>query len=141
MAIRSNPTAFVTKWKSGVSASGTNYSTGIQNSADWASATAGAADRWAAGVQAAIANGRFTTGVQALGTAAWRSVTAAKGPANWQNGVQNSAKIQNGAQKLFNMLQTAESSISSVPRGTYEQNMVRQRTWADSMHASRLAGL
>ena len=140
MAIKSNPTDWATRMKSGVAASGTRYAQGIQNSADWAGATAGAADRYATGVQQAIANGKFQAGVQALGTASWRSITAAKGPAAWQNGVNTSQKLAAGGQKLFAMLNQAESAIASIPRGTYDQNKQRMNTWVDTLHAAKLAG-
>lgn len=129
---------FISRWKNGVGAGGSRYSSGIQNSGDWAGAYVAAEPVMMQNLQAALAAGKHTRAVQALGTQGWRNATMAKGPTAWINGVNNSQKIQAGVSKLYNMLDTSIASLNSVPRGTYEQNKLRATTFMDAMHNAKL---
>lgn len=55
---------------------------------DWQEATSAGHERWAQGVQAAVARGSFKSGVENAGTQTWQKATLAKGPSRWTQGVQ-----------------------------------------------------
>jgi len=129
-------------WKAGTAGAGGKYTAGIQSVQDWAGPTLAAAGAWQQGLQAAFANGAWQTGVQRVGTGTWKNQTVAKA-GNWTTAVnspQAQANMLAGAQKLVGMLGTADSAISSLPRGTYDQNKARMLAFIDSMHAQKLAG-
>jgi hypothetical protein len=66
-----------------------DYQGGIENPRkDWKTETAAAAEAWKTGVQAAIAGGRFTKGVNRVGTSAWQAASLEKGVQRWGPGVQ-----------------------------------------------------
>ena len=65
-----------------------DYSKGVQGAgADWQQKTAGAAEAYAGGVQAAIANGRFAKGVQQAGGAKYEKNASTKGAQRYPQGV------------------------------------------------------
>jgi hypothetical protein len=65
-----------------------DYTIGIKNPRrDWAAETAGAADNYKAGVDAAHAKGMFAKGVKKVGTAKWQAKALAKGPTRFAEGV------------------------------------------------------
>lgn len=77
------------KWIRRAGSAGEEYRTGIADSrADWAGATAAAAPSYAAGVQEAIASGRFGKGVAQAGNAKWKRMAEEKGTARFGPGVQ-----------------------------------------------------
>lgn len=78
----------VDKWSNRASAAGGDYQEGVQNPRrDWAEATGGAADSYAAGVQQAIAQKRFDAGVVAAGTDKWKRKAIAVGANRYPQGV------------------------------------------------------
>jgi hypothetical protein len=143
MAIKSNPADFVARWRAGVGAAGTRYTQGIQRTQNWAEATTSPQAIIARnnGLRRAMDDGSIDRGIQKLTSAGWRDATVAKA-GNWQTGVNSQRAQANalaGANRLFGYLQSAESAISSTPRGTYEENKQRLVAWMDSMHASAQA--
>ncbi len=77
------------KWARVAGISGPSYEEGIANpSGDYAAGATAANDAWKAGVQAAVAGNRFTTGVRRAGNAKWQKNALAKGPARFAQGVQ-----------------------------------------------------
>jgi len=65
-----------------------DYTIGIKNPRrDWAGETAGAADNYKAGVDAAHSKGMFAKGVKKAGTAKWQAKALAKGPTRFAEGV------------------------------------------------------
>jgi hypothetical protein len=76
------------KWSQRASAAGAAYTAGVNGTQkDWATDTAAAAPSWGAGVQAAVSNGSFARGVQAAGTAKWKTKAANVGAARYPQGV------------------------------------------------------
>lgn len=77
---------------------GGDYTKGVNSTQkDQAALAAAAAPAWAAGVQAAAANGSFAKGVQKAGTDKWRKNSAGIGSQRYAQGVANAkeAYIQN----------------------------------------------
>ncbi len=80
--------AVVAKWSQRAQAAGPDYSAGVKNPRrDWAQDTVASADAWAAGVQQAVADGRFSRGVQSAGTPKWQNAAVNKGVARYPTGV------------------------------------------------------
>lgn len=144
MAIKSNPADFVQRWRAGVAASGARYTSGVQNSSDWAAAATdpSAAQARAAGWNAAQNSGKIDRGIQNLGTAGWRTVTVAKA-GNWQTGVNSplaQQHVQSGAQRLFGMLSQAVAAADQTPRGGIDANVARMTAFVRSMHDQKVNG-
>ena len=77
------------KWASVTPQRSADYEAGVQNPRkDWARQAGAAADAWAAGVQAAVANKAFAKGVSKAGTPKWQRGAVEKGVARWGPGVQ-----------------------------------------------------
>lgn len=69
-----------------------DYQIGVQNPRQsWAGASKGAEDRYKAGVQEAIQQGRYGKGITATGDEGWQKKTLAKGPTRFAEGVALSA--------------------------------------------------
>jgi hypothetical protein len=67
-----------------------DYSSGVQNTQkDQAQLAIAAKDSWAAGVQAAVANGAFVKGLTRSGTAKWKANSAGIGAQRYAPGVAN----------------------------------------------------
>lgn len=138
MAIKSNPTDAVNRWRQGVGAAGARYTSGVQGVQDWAGAATAPAAVQArnAGLQAAIANGTIDRGIQRVGTAGWKNATVSKAQ-NWQNGVNSQVAVQHaqdGFTRLFGYLNGAQSAIASIPRGGFNENMQRMVQHATYIH-------
>ncbi|MGH9492613.1 MAG: hypothetical protein ACRD2K_03850 [Terriglobales bacterium] len=90
MPIRLKPTAqIVDKYVRQAAGATADYKSGVQTpKRDQAEAAAASADSYAQGVQAAIADNRFQTGVQAAGTAKWTRKAAGVGADRYAGGVQ-----------------------------------------------------
>jgi len=76
------------KWARVVGVSSVEYEHGIRNPGqDWATNTAAAEPAFASGIQKAIADKRFGSGVRNAGTAKWQERTIAVGIGRWIEGV------------------------------------------------------
>lgn len=65
-----------------------DYSKGVANAGPaWQANTAASADTWAAGVQGAISNGRFTKGVNNAGANKYSAAASGKGAQRYPQGV------------------------------------------------------
>lgn len=76
------------KWARRAGAATEDFKSGVENPrTDWAAATIAAAPSQAAGVQAAIASGRFQKMVAKSGTSYWKDKTMTKGADRFASGV------------------------------------------------------
>jgi hypothetical protein len=93
MAIVIKPMAtIVSNWQTRSAAATPAYTSGVQNTQkDWAGLTAAAAQSWQTGVSTAAANGSFAKGVNAAGTAKWKTNTLSLGAVRYPQGVQSPA--------------------------------------------------
>lgn len=88
MAEIKSMTDIANKWASVTPQRAGEYAKGVKApKRSWAQATADASDAQAAGVQAAIAEGRFAKGVQAAGDAKWSRKAAGVGASRFGSGV------------------------------------------------------
>jgi len=107
--------AVAKKWSTRAGAAGADYTNGVNTTTkDWAQDTASAAPAWAAGVQQAAANGSFAKGVNAAGTAKWKTKAANVGAARYPQGVAAAQPYyQAGITPVLQVL----SGITLPPRG------------------------
>jgi hypothetical protein len=117
----------VAKYQSGVAGAGQAYADGVQNpSRSWAQATAAGAERWKAGLQAAMQNNAFQRGVQAAGDSKWQTNAVAKGAQNYSSAAATAAAAyQQQASKIMSAAQAAQSAVSGMPDTTFEQRVAR----------------
>jgi hypothetical protein len=123
-------------WQASAGRAATDWQAGINGyTGDWAAATTGQYQAWVAGLAAAQASGAWQNGVNAVGTAGWKSATVAKA-ANYTTGFQAGASKQSvSMQKLIQALQGIVPGLP--PRGTFQQNVTRSTTLMADLHALR----
>jgi hypothetical protein len=121
-------------WQASAGTAATNWQQGINNyNGDWAGATVGAYNNWVSGLANAQSQGLWQRGIQAAGTAGWKSASQAKA-ANYSTGFQaGSNEYQQAIGKVMGALQNIVPSLP--PRGTYDQNKLRATALMDSLHA------
>lgn len=77
-----------TKFVQRAQAAAPDYAKGVTGAGNtWQAHTAAASDAWGAGVQAAVANGRFGKGVARVGGQKWETASAGKGAQRYPQGV------------------------------------------------------
>lgn len=117
-----------------------DYASGIKGKGtQWQTATAGAADNWEAGVQAAITRKAFSKGVTAAGGTKYEQNATTVGPARYAQGVQNGAS--NWAAGVQPYLDTL-SNLTLPPKGPKgaPQNMQRAQAVADALRKKKVGG-
>jgi hypothetical protein len=121
-------------WQASAGTAASNYQAGINGyNGDWAGTTVNAYNNWVSGLANAQANGLWQRGVQAAGTAGWKSAAQSKA-ANYSTGfTAGSGEYQQAIQKVMSALGTIVPALP--PRGTYDQNKLRATTLMDSLHA------
>lgn len=121
-------------WQNSAGQAATNWQAGINGyTGDWAGTTVNAYQNWVAGLANAQANGNWQRGIQAAGTAGWKSAAQAKA-SNYSTGFQaGSGEYQQAIQKVMGALGTIVPSLP--PRGTYDQNKLRATALMDALHA------
>lgn len=132
--------AISAKWSQRAQAAGADYASGVKNTQkDWAALTASAADNFAAGVQQAVADGRFARGVQAAGSDKWRSAAAGKGAQRYPSGVASGQAAYNAGFAPYQAVIAALPKLPRSPRGSpNNMQLVSQVTGA--LHAKKLQG-
>jgi len=123
----------VSKWKARASVSEPDYRKGISRAQDWQGKTSAAADSYASGTQAAIAEGRFGKGVSKVTTEEWRAKATAKGAPRWAPGVAAAeGDFRKGIGAVLATLQgvTLPAKGPAGSPGNYE----RVRAVGDALH-------
>jgi len=124
----------VEKWDRVSSGAQAEYEAGVKDPrTDWSSATKAAEKAYNAGVQAAIAAGRFAKGVSKAGTAKWQAMAIAKGPMRWSEGIR---LAKSAYAEAFAPYHTALGAISypiKGPRGD-PANIARVAIVAKTLH-------
>ena len=125
------------RWRAGTGQAQAKYTSGVQNSADWAGAYTAAVPQMGQAIQAALAAGRFEAGAQRIGTQGWRQQTVAKA-GNWGTGV-NTQQAQNnylqGYQIVQQVVGAGLNAIASLPKGSYADRRARANAYMDAAHA------
>lgn len=110
--------AIAKKWAARAGAAQADYTSGVQSTQkSWATNTANAAQNWADGVSAAVADGRFAKGVNNAGDAAWKAGAVNKGSQRYSQGVQGATtKYTQGFSASYQAL-AAATLPAKFPRG------------------------
>jgi hypothetical protein len=126
------------KWSDVTSTKAQYYQAGVQSPKnDWATNTAGAADAYNQGVQAAISRNAFAQGVTRAGTGKWKTNTLNLGVQRWPSGVQNGmTAYQAGFGPYLDVLK----GITLPPRGAKgsPQNLNRSAVVANALHMAKV---
>lgn len=119
------------------SAAGAQYTAGVQNAGPtWSAATVASAPNWAAGVQQAIADNRFTNGVQGA-QSKYQTNAAGKGSRNYVPGVSAAGPAwQAGVTPYLNTI----ANLTLPPKGPTgsPQNIARVAAIADALRQQKL---
>lgn len=122
------------------SAAGAQYTAGVQNAGQlWQANTAAAAPNWAAGVQQAITDGRFASGVQGA-TQKYQTNAAGKGARNYVPGVSAAGPAwQANTTPFLNVI----ANLTLPPKGPTgsPQNIQRVSAVADALRQAKLSGV
>lgn len=95
----------------------------------------------AANYAQAVNSGLIARRLQAVGTQGWKQAVAAKGGANWTNGVQNGgAKFASKMQAVLQVEAGLQQQIQSMPSGTPAANDQRMLAWANGMRQAKANG-
>jgi hypothetical protein len=128
----------VDKWKRVATGAAEEYRVGIENpKADWATETKNAETRYQAGVTSAISRKAFGKGVSKAGTSKWQSMSIAKGPSRWSEGIGLSGEAyREGFEPYARVL----SSLSLPERGHKgdPKNIARVTAVANALHNEKL---
>lgn len=99
------------------------YTDGVNNPKNpWAATTAASDKNWAAGVQAAVADGRFAKGVNGAGDNKWKTGAITKGSTRYGPGV---SAAQNTYQQAIAPVLTVEANVNlpaRFPKGDPQNN-------------------
>ena len=125
-----------TNWTGSQGRAQTAYQQGVEGfTGDWAGATTRQQSVMQSNWDQAVSSGRWANGVNARGTAGWKSATVAK-IGNYGTGFSAGAANYNAAaQKIGAALANIVPSLPA--RGTYEQNKTRSTALMDQLHALR----
>lgn len=120
-------------WTASGPRASTAYQQGVSSTtADWAGNTTAAIPRMVQGFNEAAANGSISAGVQAVGTAGWKSATTAK-VGNYTTGfTAGQSRYAAAAAKFIPAINAGVASLP--PRGDVNQNLQRANSLALYLH-------
>ena len=126
------------KWEERAGMAEDDYRYGIQNSEDWQSKTLNAAKNWEAGIQQAIREKRFETGVSRVTTEEWRRKAIEKGARRFVEGVRTA--VEDYGKAMGEVLRVLEGITlpERGPRGD-PKNIDRVRVIAETLHKWRVS--
>lgn len=116
----------ISKYKSGISRVSVNP----------AEKAAQKANEWAAGVQRALSNGKYVSGLQKVSLSSWQQAALGKGAQNIATGVDAASTKEKMLRHLADALPFAaqvKETIRAMPKGTFEDGMARGRRAAEMM--------
>lgn len=133
--VKSTPQDANAAWKTNFGGATAKYTRGVQAfQGDPTKLAAAAADRWAANV--AAAKPTFVAKLQAVPAGYWAQRAASVGAQNLAAGATKGADRQLAF--MTNFLSQLGTIVNGLPnRGSYAENMTRQRAFADALHAKK----
>lgn len=129
-----------TKFVQRAQAAAPDYSKGVQGAGNtWQAHTAAASDSWGAGVQAAVANGRFAKGVNRVGGQKWEAAATGKGAQRYPQGVAQAGPNWQSATAPY---LDAIASLNLPPRRPKGDpaNFQRNQMVADTLRKKKVGG-
>lgn len=131
MEVKHNPS----KWSTRAAAAGSDYEQGTARPrVPWSQAAAGASENYAAGVNAAIGEGRYGKGVSRAGDATWRKGITEKGRARYSQGV---AIGQSEYDSGYRPYAEALRGVSLSPRGPKGTNYSRVQEVGEALRNAK----
>jgi hypothetical protein len=128
------------KFAQRAAAAGPQYTAGVANAGTkWASNTVASATNWAAGVQTAITDGRFASGVQGSGPK-YQTNASTKGARNYVPGVQAAGPTWQAKVTPFLNVIANLTLPPKAPKGS-PANIQRVSMIADALRQAKLSGL
>ena len=126
------------KWVERASVAEDDYRYGIETSEDWQAATLNATSRWEQGIQQAIREKRFESGVRRVTTDEWRRKALEVGARRFAEGVR--AAEEEYAKAMSEVLRVIEGLTlpERGPRGD-PKNIERVKVIADALHKWRIS--
>mgnify|MGYP001593738980 CR=1 FL=1 len=132
-AVRGNPG----KWARNAAASSQEYAQGVQNPRrSWQQAAGAAGSNYQVGVQQAISQNRYESGVQKAGDTKYKQGVQEKGVARFGQGVSTQS-AQGRYQQGFAPYESAIEGVTLPPRGPKGQNLARVQAIQDAMIAQK----
>jgi hypothetical protein len=130
----------VQRWRDSASAGQQRYTEGVQaTQVDVVGRAIAAQPKMLAGVQQAITSGRWARRLQERGTAGWKAATVAKA-ANYATGIAAGADdYQRAMQEWLPIIQSAASSVQSMPNTSFQDSLNRMTAYATALHNAKLA--
>lgn len=119
-----------------------DFESGIEDpDVDWAAGASAAADTYAEGVQASIADNRFAKGVKKAGNDKWKRKVKDVGLARWAPGVRAAqGDFESGFGKYVSVIESTMAKLPPRgPRGAPGNNE-RQAMIARALHDARVKG-
>jgi hypothetical protein len=132
---RVNAQQWLQKWGQNLSAAGQAIQNGVSRVQQAPGVSAAqAADRYAAGVQKAVANGTWQNNVSKVSLQSWQQSMVSKGIPRLAQGIAAAqANKQAKVTQLLNAVDTAVAAANQLPRGSIEQNIARSAAFARAM--------
>lgn len=119
-----------TNWATGMSQAGTKMTAGINAVTEAPTAKAAArADAYLAGVQRAVANNKWQSGLLAVSLQSWKSAMIDKGVGRASSGAQQAKpKVVAFMTQFLPYLQQGVQALAATPRGDLQTNIQRAVT-------------
>lgn len=122
-----NPSDVARKWASRLGASGEAIKQGVQNvTVNPAERAAAAQDRYIAGVQRAVAEGKYQRGLRRVTLQAWQESMLQKGLPRIASGASAAIpKMEAFLSKWLPWEEQLKQKLAAMPRGDLQQNIAR----------------
>jgi len=134
-----DPQAASQKWVTNMGSAGTAYTNGVNSVAVSPGQSAlQNVQGYLNGVNNAVNNGSYAKGLQSFTLQQWQQSAVSKGAPRLGTGAQAAkSNFTTFMTALNTTIQSAQATIAQMPKGSYEQNMARQRAFADALHAKQ----
>ena len=141
MAIKSLQ-ATVAAWQAGTSAGQQRYLDGVANTdVDPTQRAIASKQALLTNFQNSVNNGTWERRLANVGVTGWKAAVAAKGGANWANGIQNGGQKYSTKMGLVLQVEAGlQQQIQSMPSGTPQANDQRMLAWANGMRQAKANG-
>jgi len=131
----------VSRWQQSAGTAQTRYTEGVQTTTvDPTALAVQAQTKLLQGFNDAVQSGRWARNLQAVGKAGWQSATLAKAN-NYSTGISaGTQKFQTAMQTWLPIIQSAASSVQSMPNNSFADSLARMNAFATALHNAKLSG-
>lgn len=127
------------KWANAMAASTQKFTAGVEAvSTNPMEKAAARADQYLAGVQEAVASGRYSAGLRRVSLSDWKQAMIKKGAPRLGSGAQAAIpKFRAFMTRLMSHIESGKSMLESTPRGDFATNVQRAVRWMEHMHQAK----